>query len=275
MRAPGPPTGDAAAEGSAGSAAPPSGGLCRPGLVSLATSTTPEGAFALPRSDLRHSRVARAVLESCAAIVDELQVEGRRYRCAFVTLTYGAGQEWGPRDITQAVDAMRQWCARRGYWFRYCWRFEFGDVNGRPHYHLVVFLPPRVRLPLFDKRGWWRRGMSNAKWARRPVGYLAAYCSRAAAALASWDVKGARWTGYGGVSTSLRRTVRWRLAPQWLREFRDSIGGGDEVRIARVGSRWRCGPWVLRSPWACVELPGAWLQFRWRGWSASDVVYAC
>ena len=273
MSAPKPPDVPAPAAPQRGAAPPPpSGGSGRPGLVSLATSRTLEGAFSVSRSDLRHSRIARTVIESCSAIVEDLESRGVRYRCALVTLTYGQDTP-SPRDITQAVDAMDAWCRRRGCWMRYCWRFEFGSVNGRPHYHLLVFLPPRLRLPLFDRQGWWSHGMTNAVWARSPVRYIAKYCSKASCGAQDWNTKGFRWAGAGGMTAAMRLGVRWRLVPAWVREFRERIEGDARTSLRRSGSRWCVGPWRLRSPWACAELPGRVLQFLWRGFDPDSIEY--
>jgi hypothetical protein len=252
---------------------PPSGGSGSPGLVSLATSRTLEGSFSVSRSDLRHSRIARTVVEGCGEIVEDLARRGVRYRCAMVTLTYAPGHAPAPRDITRATDAMDAWCRRRGCWMRYCWRFEFGETSGRPHYHLLVFLPPRLRLPLFDKRGWWTHGMTNAVWARNPVRYIAKYCSKASCGAQDWNVKGMRWSGAGGMTAAMRLAVRWRVAPAWLREFRDRIEGDALTALRRAGSRWLVGPWRLRSPWTCRELPGHVLEFFWRGFTEGSVEY--
>lgn len=213
-------------------------------------------------------------MEGVGGIVGDLDDRGTRYRAAFIHLTYAPGVVWAADQITACTAALREWCRRRGYWCHYVWRLEFGSKNGRPHYHLLVFLPPRVRLPLFDKRGWWPHGMTKAEWARSPAGYMAKYCAKDAIAQCAWDTKGARWTGAGGLTQGVRLAIRWRLAPRWLLDFRSRIDGDSGCALGRLGSRWRVGPWLLRSPWSCTEAAGGWLQFEWRGFGADSVAWA-
>jgi hypothetical protein len=249
---------------------PPSGGSGSAGLVSLSTSGTALGAHTLSLGDLRIGRVRRGLLSGAQVVEEDLQNRAVRYRAAMITLTYRPGVGWSPRHLSAAVSGARKYCARRGWWFRYCWRLEF-HASGRPHYHVVCWLPKGVTLPMFDRQGWWPHGMTNAVWARRPVGYLAKYASKAT----DWPpgtcgTRGARWFGFGGLSLRLRLRARWRAAPAWIR----ALGWEDDVTLGREGSRWRVGPWLMRSPWRVLEVAGGLLQFEWRGWDESSAVLA-
>jgi hypothetical protein len=253
-RAPGPP--------------PPSGSRAA-GLVSLSTSSTDHvGEWTVSRSDLRMRRVRSGVLRCAEAVQGDLQSNGVRYRTALITTTYRPGVEWEPKHLTRALYAMKAWVRRRGGWVRYVARLEF-TAAGVPHYHVMVWLPPGLTMPLWDKRGWWAHGMTNAKWARRPVGYLAKYAAKAA----DWppgtrNTVGARWFCAGGLTGALRLAVRWACAPGWVK----ALGFDTDTRLCREGSRWRVGPWLYKSPWRCRDGPDGSLVFCWRGWEGEDAV---
>jgi hypothetical protein len=191
-----------------------------------------------------------------------------RYRAALVTTTYRPNAAWGARHLTASLKCLREWARRRGIWVRYVWRLEFGGLHGRPHYHIVVWLPKGNTMPLWDRQGWWPHGMTNAVWARRPVGYIAKYASKAA----DWPpgtggTVGARWFGVGGLSLQGRMRALWRSAPQWIRERWPQ---GDPLKRLS-GSWWRFGSFIeLRSPWAAVPVGGN-FAFRWRGWGPDDI----
>jgi hypothetical protein len=213
-------------------------------------------------------RVRRTVLESAAAIQRDLQSSGVRYRAALVTCTYRPGVAWSPRHLTGALKSLNEWSRRRGGWVRNVWRLEF-TKRGVPHYHVVCWLPKGTTMPKWDNRGWWPHGMTNAKWARSPVGYIAKYAAKDA----DWPpgtcgTVGARWCGAGGLSVALRVAIRWACAPAWLR----GLGWDTDTPLRRVGSRWRVGAWLYRSPWSVVELIGGYCEFRWRGWDDESAV---
>jgi hypothetical protein len=190
-----------------------------------------------------------------------------RYRAALVTTTYRPDVAWGARHLTASLKCLREWARRRGIWVKYVGRLEFTRA-GVPHYHIVVWLPRGHTMPMWDKQGWWRHGMTNAVWARRPVGYLAKYASKAADfPPGTHGTKGARWFVAGGLSLRGRLRALWRAAPRWIRERWPE---GDPLKRLS-GSWWRLGSFVdLRSPWRAV-LEGDGVAFEWRGWGADDI----
>ena len=155
--------------GAAGAATPSSSGL-----VYIARKDT---SIALDGVSRRLSRMRRGVVSAARFIQDQMQDGGRRYRAAFVTLTYRVDQDWDAGDIRKVVKHYRHWGQRRRACLGIIWVAEThggGGLNhGKIHYHLVIFLPRGLTPPMPDKQGWWRKGMSNCKWARSPVGYLA------------------------------------------------------------------------------------------------------
>ena len=149
------------------------------GLVSLGTKDT---LLVLDGVSRRVSRMRRGVVSAAKLAQDEMQEGGHRYRAAFVTVTYRPGEKWDAGDIRKLVKHYRQWGQRRGVSLPTIWVGEThtggGANHGRVHYHLVIFVPRGLTPPMPDKQGWWRKGMSNCKWAYRPVGYLAKYTSK-------------------------------------------------------------------------------------------------
>jgi hypothetical protein len=241
------------------------------GLVCLSTSDTGDivvGRPVVSINELRMARVRRGLLSAASVIEEELQESGVRYRAALVTCTYRPGVTWEPRQITATLKCLREWARRRGIWVRTLWRFEFGERTGRPHYHVVVWLPRGITMPMWDRQGWWPHGMTNAVWARRPVPYLAKYAAKASAVVWAGNTRGARWFGVAGLSVAGRLRALWRSAPRWVRERWPE---GDPLK--RLGSSWwRFGTFVeLRSPYRCREACGGVLEFAWVGWTAGDI----
>ena len=58
----------------------------------------------------------------------------------------------------------------------YVWVLEL-TKRGRPHYHVLFWLPKGVSMPKADKQGWWKHGMTRSG-GHSPVGYLCKYTSK-------------------------------------------------------------------------------------------------
>ncbi|MEK7280811.1 MAG: hypothetical protein AAB037_00460, partial [Chloroflexota bacterium] len=182
----------------------------------------------------------------------ELQMGGFRLKPVFITLTYGPGADWSPRDITGFLEAMREYMRRKGEKMVYCWVGEIQEqrASRRPgetslHYHVMLWVPYRMMLPMPDERGWWVHGMSNIKEATHPVSYLAKYASKGGCL--KWVPSGARLLGAGGLSKPRRAERAWWMCPAWVREkwgpehrpmrvkksspFKVSTGGGWVSRL--------------------------------------------
>jgi len=237
------------------------------GLVLSQTSDTrpPRGLitpdFALSRADAavrRFRRKARSVLTAARLIQSHLQKSGIQYRAAFVSLTYRPGPTPSPLHITQYLKATREWLRRRGYPFRYVWTAELGDLGGRFHYHVVIWLPRGLTLPKPDKAGWWPFGSSRIEWARRPVAYLAAYESKVpkdgprALAYSEALPEGLRLSGFGGLPPAARLIRGWWMLPAYIRDvfgvhFRmvRAPGGG---WLSRLTGQWWPSPYAVSLP---------------------------
>jgi hypothetical protein len=211
---------------------------------------------------------------------------GFRFRAALITTTYADDQEWAPGDIRGLVRHYRQWAKRRGFVFRFVWVVEVkcrrsGARIGEPvpHYHLIAWLPRGITPPLPDKQGWWSKGMTNAKWARSPVGYIAKYASKGHPGL---EIPfGAHLWGCGGLPLRGRLELRWHLLPMWVRDISpidDAIDGCVYRRVRppdHVGAWctgwWRIGGFRIRSPWD-FDLTSR--RITWRGFCSDDFTAA-
>jgi len=238
------------------------------GLVSIGTSDT----VAIEQGHIRRlRRMRRGVLASARLIQAGMQQGGRRYRCAMITLTYRADVDWSPNHIAGYLKAVREW-ARRGskyrksFALRYVWVLELTEA-GKPHYHVLFWLPRGVTLPKSDNRGWWSHGSTRSEWARSPIGYLVKYASKGAYwSEAQYLPSGARLWGSGGLTRVQLVTRAWYMAPRWVR---DLVPAGDGVQRGK-GGWWRnlATGWGYRSPWLVDVNRGV---LRWIGWGPDDI----
>lgn len=230
-------------------------GAAAAGLVSSQTSGTsrtrvkwdgscPDGSIRVDRHESRLKRLRCTVLTAARLHVQQKT----RWKVAMLTLTYDMKRcKWEPGQISAVVRHIRQWLARKGHEMRFVWVMEF-QKNGNPHYHLLVWLPLGLRVPMPDKRGWWPYGFTRFEWARNAVGYIAKYASKGDSL--HQPEKGARMHGNGGLTEGALIEQRWWKLPSWLR---DRVEPSDGVRRAppRTGGGFvhpDTGE-VYRSPW--------------------------
>jgi hypothetical protein len=215
------------------------------GLVSILTSDT-DYKLQLPCPEyLRLKRLQKSVRESAQVIQETLQQARVKYKAHMVTLTYRDDVDWSPRQVSNYLKCVREWARRKGIFLHYVWVLEL-TKRGRPHYHVLFWLPRGISMPKADKQGWWRHGMTNTVPARSPVGYLCKYTSKGID-FDSWGKlpRGGRLYGNGGFTPSMRITRVWRLAPSWVRELIDEMDG-----VRKVGCYWvnRASGMGIRSP---------------------------
>lgn len=235
-------------------------GAAGPGLVSSRTrcprEPAPEDQPATRRPDavvsvtvyahdMRLRRMARGVRTSAELIQAEAVHGGRRCKAAMVTLTYAEQAGWDSNHVRQFCHRVRKYLKRRGVPCCYVWVLELTQA-GRPHYHVLFWLPRGITLPKPDKRGWWPHGSTRIEWARSAVGYLAKYASKGFEA--SEVPKGARISGAGGLSAGARAQRAWQLLPAWVREL---------FTVEDRAVRAKGGGWMSR-------LTGAFEAARWR-----------
>jgi len=230
----------------------------RSGLVSIKTSDTaldlhtcgafPVGvmpsrpdAILIDQDAMRLKRLKKNVITSARYHVRETV----RHKALMVTLTYRPDVEWNARQITHYLKCVRMWLSRKGLPCRYVWVFELTKA-GRPHYHVLFWLPKGITMPKADKRGWWSHGMTRTEWAKNAVGYLAKYASKG-----TDDVipKGVRLYGVGGLTIGSRLNRAWWNLPTCVRHWgfpadlwRRCAGGG---WVSRRSGEWRQSLWSV------------------------------
>ena len=186
-----------------------------------------------------------------------------------VTPTYRDGVKWEPGHAGDLFHRMRQWYARRKVPFHYLWAMEL-TARGRPHYHVLVWVPSKLLLPAADAQGWWKWGSTRTEKARNPVGYLAKYASKGAGACDADGLeyrypKSARICGGSVLEGEAATEWRYWISPRWARErvpegtdLRRAAGGG--YLVPSTGE-------LLLSPWRFIGLSpcGKFMQFEPRG----------
>jgi hypothetical protein len=141
------------------------------------------------------------------------------YRKTFITLTLRPGQTWERRQISRFIRLLRQWFQRRDEACRFVWVAEL-QKRGALHYHVVVWVPRRLRLPKPDQCGWWPYGMSKIETARNPIGYMVKYATKTRPDDLKRLPKGVRLHGNGGHLPSARVSLRETLMPGWIKDWR-------------------------------------------------------
>jgi hypothetical protein len=246
-----------------------------PGLVSLSTSDTKTGQIVIDPYISRLRRLAKGIIGAANLVEEGLQEGGIRYRAALAHLTYAPGSDYSPLQIAQALKSLRGWCERRGYWFRYVWRLEFGEKSGRLHYHVMVWLPKGATMPKWDKQGWWPHGMTRMEWAKKPVGYLAKYASKAAACSSDeFNTKGSRWWGVGGLSLAMKLSLRITMSPGWVRKIWKAMDDAGAVVRRLPFGWWLIGGWEFRTPWEMVGMEAGGVRVQWRGFDGGYEISA-
>lgn len=197
----------------------------------------------------RLQRMKRCVMTRARLIGERL--DDQSHYAAMVTCTYAPGEDWCPRDISRFTHSARQWMRRRGLKFRYDWVIELTKA-GRPHYHVLLWLPQLIKLPKPDQAGWWTKGMTRIERIRAAgVGYIAKYASKQfhgdeAGGDGIPFPRGARLSGGGGLDLASTAEYRWWLAPRWLRsrvslqDVRRVPGGFVTASGTHIASPWLC-----------------------------------
>lgn len=199
-------------QGSGSSASAASTGLVNPETTHKGLCEDYWTVAAKLKAHRRFNRMRRGVT-TAANLIEEMNAGGR-YRALFVTLTYRPDAQPRQKQCREFLNHVRMWARARRASVRYVWTLELTKA-GRPHYHLVIWVPVSLRMPRPDSSGWWPWGMSQVQVARNAVGYLISYIKKARAD----DLpRGWRIFGCGGLTDLERRTKRYRLLPRYVRD---------------------------------------------------------
>lgn len=202
----------------------------------------------------RIRRMRRCVIASADVARDECSIGGARSVIVMATLTYRPEARWSAEHISDYLRLSKQWAARRGFVLRYQWVLEL-TKRGVPHYHVLFWLPYGERLPKPDESGHWPHGLSKIETARRPVGYLVKYASKANFTTYSLP-KHARLFGVGGCSTQGRLAAHRAGLPMWLSE--NMQAGTRATRVPFVGWVERETGVIFKSPYVLRTIRDEW-----------------
>lgn len=210
----------------------PRSGAAGSGLVKQVTSDTAYISQPYAQKCLNRQRRLRLMRSRVITAAQQSQrigtSQGGRSFASMLTLTYRDADGYQPRHISEYLKKVRQWLDRRGISVRYQWVMELQN-RGAPHYHVLLWLPRRIKVPMPDRSGMWAHGSSRAEWARSPVGYLVKYATKGDD---SQDLpKGARLYGCAGLDLEGRVAVHRAGLPRWLRE----VSSGRCRRVPHVG----------------------------------------
>lgn len=233
------------------------------GLVLSLTSDTPtphkHSSIILDVHRMRKARLRRSVLNAANLTNQQLNSQGgNRWKVAMLTLTYSEQNEYSKLHITRLLKCIRAYLERKGYKFHYVWVLE-NTKKGKPHYHILIWLPKGVTLPKPDKRGWWAHGSTRIEWIRKNgAAYIAKYCAKHDENQGEFP-KGARLHGCGGLEPSKRWVRSWWNLPKYVRKVYTqpslcvvpSKGGG---WVSKETGEWLDSPYtVLFSPLRIVK----------------------
>lgn len=218
------------------------------GLVRQVTSATRRtmptlskaGALRELNNRRRVRRMRRVVIASADASRELVQRGGNRFDGIFVTLTYQQELHYTTRDISEYIDRTRKWLKRRNVKAFYQWVIEL-TKKGKPHYHVLWWVPKGTRLPKPDESGMWQKGLSRIEKAFKPVGYLVKYATKGDG---GEFPKGARLFGVGAQDEAVKLARHRFGLPMWLFERTE----GRCARVARVG-------WVDKSTGVIHDTP--------------------
>lgn len=238
------------------------------GLVPSTTSGNGAVSISFDKAIQRETRIKALRKNVWAAGTLINQQKDRGFRCWFVTLTYRGVDDWKPAHLSDAMRRFRHWCKGLGFAPSYVWVAEL-QQRGAMHYHLAVWLPSHVSMPMWDKSGrgrsaFWQHGMTNRQLARNAVGYLMKYMSKIGKH--HEYPKGARVYGAGGLTEPNRKIRSWLNWPQWLKQ---THGVGEVVRrggvrvVRETGEILEAAFVTLRTVGGLLLLPVRPLPTRW------------
>jgi len=199
---------------------------------------------------MRQKRLRKSVLNAANLMQSQLDEDKTtRWKAAFLTLTYSDNVEWDKLHITQLIKRIRSYMKTRGYSFHYVWVLE-NTKRGRPHYHILFWLPKGLTLPKPDKQGWWVHGCTKIEWIRKNgAAYIAKYCAKGDENRGIFP-QGARIHGCGGLNVTSRWIKSWWNLPKYVRvhfplpeqEVIRPKGGGF---LSKLTGEWLDSQWEL------------------------------
>lgn len=191
--------------------------------------------FSLSKPDcaLRRIKRLRSNLSAASRVMGLADPGFRAAVPWMVTLTYAKDGQWASGHVAEAMQRFRHWHRKKGLGEAVrCVRVAELTNRGRVHYHLVIWLPPGVSMPHWDRdqtnrARFWGCGSTKSEVLRSHLGYLMKYLSK----MGEFHVfpKGLRAYGVSGLSSSARAVRAWYGLPEWVRR---TYGVGEVRRMA-------------------------------------------
>lgn len=205
----------------------------------------------IDKREARLSRMRRRVFAWANEIKDYLPAygKGKGARKVMITLTYAGVDDWRPNHIRDYIHNLKR---RLGdNLIAYAWVAELQE-RGAVHYHIELIAKKGTRIPLPDKSGMWKHGMSKIETART-VFYICSYLKKSYQKLGIFP-KGLRMYSVWVSSAAITDLARWRMRlstlPVWLcdkiSEMPDKAG---EKWSRLVGGGYLFGGRVYKSPY--------------------------
>ena len=96
-------------------------------------------------------------------------------RFVMLTLTYADIDGWQPNHIREYMLALRKELKEK-LW-AYAWVAEM-QARGAVHYHVIVYVAPNTDVPMPDKSGMWKYGVSRRETAKKGPLYIMTYVGK-------------------------------------------------------------------------------------------------
>jgi hypothetical protein len=170
----------------------------------------------------RYHRMRKKVVAWSNQMNDGLR--GKPLRHVMITLTYaGDNRDWMPNQINEFIRTVKKNLGNKLYGI--AWVGET-QLRGVIHYHVYLIVRKGTRIPMPDKAGWWKFGMSRIETGRSPY-YLIKYLGKEYQKNFSEMPKGARSFAISVSDKVIRLAVRFACLRVW-----------EQVAVARDG--WEC-----------------------------------
>jgi hypothetical protein len=196
----------------------------------------------------RISRMRRRIFSWADTLKDYLD-ETQKYRKVMITLTYSGVDDWKPNHIRDYMKALKRKLGEN--LIASAWISEL-QMRGAVHYHVILVCKKGTRVPIPDKSGMWKYGMSKIETAKT-VYYLCSYLKKSYQKEGEFP-KGMRmysvWISKGAVATIAHWMMRLSSLPKWFAEkvleFEDHKGDKWE---RQEGGGWLFAGKTFRSPY--------------------------
>jgi len=191
----------------------------------------------------RVKRLQRRIHAWATAIKSAM--DGGGLRLVMVGLTYRPGEEWQPNHMRDFVVLLHK---KLGLSLKaYAWAAELQE-RGAVHYHFLMLVDRRARIPFFDKAGWWVHGSTSfSKDEVRSPFYLCSYTAKANYQKFGEFPQGLRmfavWVEDGLLSDRDRWIFDLSVLPVWLSKI--IMFAGETNDRAKRGQRGESG-WFFR-----------------------------